>query len=79
MFCETHGTADHCPDCLCEILDERYAELLAENQRLKALLLEAAGDIEGWGAYAGEYFQEKHGLADDVKRYREAALQEKGK
>lgn len=53
----------------------RIAELDAENRRLRGLLIEAATDIEDWGAYAGIYFQEKHGLAEDVARYRNAALQ----
>ena len=52
-------------------------ELREENQRLRKLLLEAANDIEEWGAYAGDYFQEKHDLAGDVAKYRRAALEGK--
>jgi len=48
--------------------------LIAENEVLRKLLVEAAEDIEGWGAYAGEYFQKKHDLAGNVKQYRDAAI-----
>ena len=37
------------------------------------LLYEAADDIENWGAYASEYFQEKWNLVDDVAKYKKAA------
>lgn len=36
-------------------------------------LHEAAGDIEDWGLYASEYFQEKHDLAGTVAAYRAKA------
>ena len=39
----------------------------------KKALDEAADDIEAWGAYAGNYFMDKHGLAGDVERVRAAA------
>lgn len=48
----------------------RQEELLAEAGKV---LAEAAGDIEGWGAYADDYFKDKHDLAGDVERYRRAA------
>lgn len=45
-------------------------------RRLRAALLEAADDIEEWGAYASTYHQLKWDLAGDVKRARDAATKE---
>ena len=45
---------------------------VAERNRLRHLLAEAADDIESWGAYASEYFQQKHDLAGCVAKYRNA-------
>lgn len=53
---------------------ERLAEVEADRDALRAKLAEAAEDIEGWGAYASEFWQEKHGLAKTVEEYRRAAL-----
>lgn len=47
-------------------------QLRAEVDGLRTLLTEAAEDIADWGAYASEYFQQKHDLAGCVARYREA-------
>jgi hypothetical protein len=47
--------------------------LADEVRRLRALLGEAATDLADRGAYAGEYFIEKHDLAGDVERYKSAA------
>jgi chromosome segregation ATPase len=33
----------------------------------------AADDIEDWGVYASEYFQQKHGLKTELQRYRNKA------
>ncbi|MCY1308338.1 hypothetical protein D9M70_583380 [compost metagenome] len=52
-------------------------QLRAEVDGLRTLLTEAAEDIADWGAYAGEYFQQKHDLAGCVARYR-AALDKGG-
>lgn len=57
--------------------EEAMAEinkLRAENERLRALLAEAADDVADWGEYASPYFQQKYDLAGDVKKYRDAAL-----
>ena len=35
--------------------------------------LEAAADIDGWASYAGEYFQEKHGLKQDIEVWNKRA------
>ncbi len=43
-----------------------------EVERLRALLDEAADCIAEWGAYASGCFQQKHDLAGDVRRFREA-------
>ena len=48
-------------------------ELQAENARLREAMAEAAECIADWGLYASEYFQEKHGLEDDVQRFRALA------
>jgi hypothetical protein len=45
----------------------------AEIERLKELLNEAAGGVEYYAGYAGEYLVKKHGILDDVKRYKDAA------
>ncbi|MGL4651467.1 MAG: hypothetical protein ACRC1H_18825 [Caldilineaceae bacterium] len=42
------------------------------NERLRAALREAADSIESWGAYASDYFRQKHDLAGDVARARAA-------
>lgn len=48
--------------------------LCAEVARLRALLAEAANDVEHWGGYASEYSQAKYGLAGDIAKYRDASL-----
>jgi ABC-type molybdenum transport system ATPase subunit/photorepair protein PhrA len=53
-----------------EQIAEDRANLLNEKD---AALLEAAGAIESWGAYAGEYFQTKWDLAGDIAAARKAA------
>ena len=44
----------------------------ARIAELELLLSDAAQEIEDWGAYAPEYFQEKHDLAGVVARFRAA-------
>lgn len=44
-----------------------------EIERLRNLLAEAAEEIENWGAYADQYFQEKWKLEEVIKKYREAS------
>ena len=56
---------------------QRAEALHAENERLRILLAEAATCIEDWGACTGAHFQQKHDLARDVRRFREAAAKEK--
>ena len=51
-------------------------KLEARIEVLKEALLEAAGEINDWGQYAGEYFMKKHDLAGTVKRFKDLAEQE---
>ena len=55
-----------------------YEQQRQRIAKLENLLSEAADDIEGWGSYAGEYFQQKHDMAGDVARYRTAVAPQKG-
>lgn len=52
---------------------ERIAELEEENLELAKELMEAAEEVESWGAYASDYFQQKHDLAGWVKRFKDRA------
>ncbi|PRW85447.1 hypothetical protein C7A11_23290 [Pseudomonas simiae] len=49
-------------------------QLKAENEALRKSLLEAAEEIDTWGAYASDYFQEKHDLAGCVAKFHAAAM-----
>ncbi|MDV5861334.1 hypothetical protein QM298_10485 [Pseudomonas mendocina] len=49
---------------------ENVAALSSQLEAARVLLLEAAEDIESWGAYASAYFQEKHDLAGCAMKYR---------
>lgn len=48
-------------------------EYIHTIKRLRKLALEAIDEIEGWGAYAGDYFQEKWDLGGTVARLRNSA------
>ena len=55
------------------VLDgDRLQSLWAEIDRLRDLLSEAVEDIQSWGGYASEYFQDKHDLKGCIARYRSA-------
>ena len=43
-----------------------YDALVAERDQLIKALVRARDDMEGWGAYASPYFQEKWDLAADL-------------
>lgn len=47
-----------------------------ENERLRELVKEATDEIEAWGQYASDYFQQKHDLEGTLRRFR-AALEGK--
>ena len=49
-------------------------QLKAENEALRKALLEASEEVATWGAYASEYFQEKHDLAGCVAKLHAAAM-----
>jgi hypothetical protein len=49
---------------------------MAEIARLRGLLAEATQEIEDWGTYASEYFQERHDLPGTVARFRAALSQQ---
>ena len=60
---------------------EDFESLAAERDRLKAeceglreSLTHAADEVESWGSYASDYFQQKHDLAGTVLKVRQAAV-----
>lgn len=55
-----------------------YYRAMERVVELEAALGEAIIEIEGWGAYADEYFQRKHDLAGDVARLRAVLNREEG-
>jgi len=57
-----------------EAYERVNAELKAEVEGLRKWLLEAAEEIDTWGSYASDYFQEKHGLRGCVDKFHAAAL-----
>ncbi|MGN8278135.1 hypothetical protein, partial [Pseudomonas sp. SMN5] len=55
-------------------LEEVALELLAENEVLRKMLVDASEEVATWGAYASEYFQQKHNLAGCVAKFHDAAM-----
>ncbi len=55
------------------LMHEELTRLRAQLAERDAMLADAADCIESWGAYAGEYFQKKHDLAGDIRKFREFA------
>lgn len=51
--------------------------LKAECETLRNLLSQAVDSIEFWAACASERFQDKHGLAEEVARFRAAIAKER--
>ncbi len=47
---------------------EDVASIAQERDELLAALKDARELVDGWGAYASNYMQEKHDLAGDIKR-----------
>lgn len=81
MIPATEGAPCNRPDCAHarRLLAQAVplADLDAARVRiaeLESALHEAADDIESWGAYAADYFQQKWNLAGDVARARAAAV-----
>ena len=50
------------------------ARLKAECEGLRESLTHAADEVESWGSYASDYFQQKHDLAGTVLKVRQAAV-----
>ena len=48
--------------------------LKSECEGLRESLTHAADEVESWGAYASDYFQQKHDLAGTVLKVRQAAV-----
>lgn len=61
-----------------EVIRAELEACRKDAEQLRTLLVEASETIEEWGAYADDYFKEKHGLARDVAYYRDAAMKEGG-
>lgn len=61
------------------LVDEQTKRQQAEHERdalveqLVAVRQDAAETVAFWGGYAWSYFQEKHDLAADIKRFKHAA------
>lgn len=47
-------------------------DAIAEVERLRALLQDAAEDVEHWGSYASGYFKDKWDLLGCIAKYRSA-------
>jgi len=59
-----HTCHKQCERPLC-VANRRIAEL-------EALLGEAIESIDDWAGYASEYFREKHGIAEELAKFRAA-------
>ena len=57
-----------------EAYEQVNAGLKAEVEGLRKSLLDAAEEIDAWGSYASDYFQEKHDLAGCVAKFHAAAM-----
>lgn len=67
---EAMAAVDEDPKMDGSLWREASRTLASEVSRLTGVLEEAAGDIEEWGGYASEYFQQKHDLAGTIAKYR---------
>ena len=69
-------SVDGCLDCEAADALEHNSSVLVDKDReidrLRAALADAIEEVESWGAYASEYFQDKHDLAGVLTRLREA-------
>jgi hypothetical protein len=55
----------------------RQSDLIAEIERLRAALLEAANNMHEWGLDASPYFRDTWGLDGLVEKYKRIAAGEK--
>ena len=53
-------------------INDAREEAAYRIEKLEAALREAVEDIEFWGAYASEYFQDKHDLKSSIQNARKA-------
>lgn len=68
-FLDLKGASKTTLNRLLDTCDDSAARLTAleqENKRLREALVDARENLEHWGAYAGDYFIEKHDLAADL-------------
>jgi hypothetical protein len=54
-------------------IDGLEKELAEAKRNAHDYLTQAAEDVAGWGAYASDYFQNKHDLDFDIKLYQQRA------
>ena len=59
--------------------DKKIKALQKQIEKLKAVLLETAGELDNASLYVGDYFREKYRMDDTVREAREAAEQAKEK
>jgi hypothetical protein len=55
---------------LARIRNDEMLRLTDENSLLRAALKEAIEEVEFWGAYAGDYFKDKHNLDGALAKLR---------
>ena len=48
----------------------RRSDLIAENERLRAALLEAVQNMEDWALYIDPYFRDKWAFSEMLKNYK---------
>jgi len=65
----------HCAKCGQK--ECRRSDLIAENERLRAVLLDAVQDIGDWASYADPYYHQKWGLEATLEKYKRIAAGEK--
>ncbi len=75
IVCWLRTVAD---DWRCDEAADEIERLRAENARLRGALQHAVEELEFWGAYASDYFKEKHGFDETIEKL-STALAEKEK
>jgi hypothetical protein len=63
---------------LCDEAADEIERLRAKEARLREALQHAVEELEFWGAYASDYFKEKHGFDETIEKL-STALAEKEK
>jgi len=87
-WCQEHGEWDDdvdnleegCPDCIEEGKFKTRGQLLNENAALRQKLIEwareAHEDVDKWGKWTGDYFQDRRWLDADLAKWKERAKEE---